>query len=521
MIKRGVKKPTEAPTPAISYSRFSTPAQEEGRSYDRQISRAEKFCKENNMVLLPTRYHDAGISAWEGKNKQASLGVLLEGLRSEDIETPVVVVVESIDRFSRQAPIDAIDVVKDILKTGAEIVTLEDGIRYSSESVRKQSWQLQILISHFQRAHNESNLKSERVGDAWQDLKEQAKKDKTVITKRVPYWLEVKDGKIVPIAAREKVVEQIFIWRAEGFGAHRIIKKLREEYGEEFINNGWGGGKWQTSYVQKILHNRACLGDYVQHERRNGVRKPVLDEDKQPVIVEGYYHPVITYEQWNAAQLGLARGKIAGSSGKHTGRSENNLFAGLTYSANSGRQMFYENKDSKHSWQYLTDRRGTSVNYWAFLVRFMSAMSGINWNAIMEEESAKGKAASKEVESLNKDLERLNTKVKNTVALLDDEDSSLGELREKLKTLKAERRKIEEKLKELRKIKIEVEFEAETAEEWMQAANERGRLAKLFIRRALSRIVITSIDRFDFEFRSGRVQKVQWRKDKDGKMTRF
>ena len=87
---------------AYSYLRFSRPEQMKGDSLRRQISQTEELCRRNGWVLDST-LTDKGLSAWSGKNaRQGALSVFLAGIESGKIATPCVLVVEQIDRITRQ-----------------------------------------------------------------------------------------------------------------------------------------------------------------------------------------------------------------------------------------------------------------------------------------------------------------------------------------------------------------------------------------------------------------------------------
>ncbi|HEY2328878.1 MAG TPA: recombinase family protein [Verrucomicrobiae bacterium] len=115
---------------AISYLRFSSRKQSTNDSYRRQIEAAEKFCKENNLVLSE-RLEDLGISAWKGKNlsDESALGGFLKLVEAGKVPKFTVLICENLDRLSRANILDALSLFTSILKSGVEIVTSMDGCK--------------------------------------------------------------------------------------------------------------------------------------------------------------------------------------------------------------------------------------------------------------------------------------------------------------------------------------------------------------------------------------------------------
>ena len=86
---------------AYSYVRMSTDIQLKGDSLRRQKESSKKYAEENNLELIET-LQDIGISAFSGKNsKDGALGVFIEAIESNKIEAGSYLLVESLDRLSR------------------------------------------------------------------------------------------------------------------------------------------------------------------------------------------------------------------------------------------------------------------------------------------------------------------------------------------------------------------------------------------------------------------------------------
>ena len=96
-------------TKAYSYLRFSTADQAKGDSYRRQIALAEDYAKAKSLELDKSlTFQDLGVSAFTGKNrKKGALRAFLDAVEEEIISAGSFLLVESLDRVSREAILDA------------------------------------------------------------------------------------------------------------------------------------------------------------------------------------------------------------------------------------------------------------------------------------------------------------------------------------------------------------------------------------------------------------------------------
>jgi hypothetical protein len=180
------------------------------------------------------------------------------------------------------------------------------------------------------RGHGESAMKSQRVGDAWQEKKRRARKGKAqkatkrmgenchVLTHRLPAWIEERGGQLFLIPQRAAAIGRIFALAIAGYGQVNIIKKLNEEGIKPF-----GRFAWSRGYIHRILNDRRALGEHQP-------RKP--DGSPDGDAIKGYFPAVITENEWLAARGGQEqRYKKRGRVGEHV-----NVFAGLLWGAREG-----------------------------------------------------------------------------------------------------------------------------------------------------------------------------------------
>lgn len=247
-------------TRAYSYRRFSTPEQAHGDSLRRQTQMAEDYCKRNGLTLdTDLDLTDAGISAYAAKNLEtdAKLGAFLQLVKSGDIPAGSVLLIENLDRMSRQPPRKALRVLEDIIESGVEVVTLADGVRWTLDKL--DGPELFAAIAVMMRAHDESKQKSRRVKAAWTGKREKASTGQ-LLTHIVPAWIDVDASGKRTLNDKAKTVRLVFDWYARGVGKASISHRLNADKVESFGRGKLAGRGWSKSYVDKLLRGGAAMG---------------------------------------------------------------------------------------------------------------------------------------------------------------------------------------------------------------------------------------------------------------------
>ncbi len=181
-------------TKAYSYIRFSSAEQANGASQKRQIERAEEYARKRGWELDKSLAIDKGVSAWTGANiHEGSFKKFLDLVEKGKIPKGSVLIVESLDRISRQHFLDALVPFKKILSRDITIVSLIDGQEYTKDSI-KNDFQMWCCLLSFQLANNESDKKSVRVKDAWKRKRDNISKN-ILYTKMAPFWLQWSEKK--------------------------------------------------------------------------------------------------------------------------------------------------------------------------------------------------------------------------------------------------------------------------------------------------------------------------------------
>lgn len=285
-----------------SYIRFSSEKQASGNSYRRQVAAAKEFCEAHGFEMAESReylFFDSGRSAYKGQHLDdtGELARFLSYVEDGSIPAGSYLVVESLDRLSRERVRDALLRFLDLLNRGINVYTSTDKRLYTQDY---NELDLIISIVAMSRAHEESKTKGGRVSDAWRKKQEVARAEGKPIGKLCPRWLEYHPDGYRPIPERVALVKRIFEMSIAGYGSQAIAKKLNEEGIPSFsAGRKNASGVWGFSGITQILKNRAVLGEYHPHIFINRKRTP----DGEPIA--GYFPCIISEDDFYAA--GAAR----------------------------------------------------------------------------------------------------------------------------------------------------------------------------------------------------------------------
>lgn len=328
-----MKETTPRPPMVLSYLRFSTVEQAKGDSTRRQLEASERYARERGWEIDKSM-SDAGISAFRGSNATTgALGKLLDLVKDKRIPRGSVLLVESLDRLSRNEITEALELFMGLIRAGLRIITLADGREYTKDALDMSSLMFSLMV--MSRAHEESATKSKRIGASWQAKR--ARMNTEPLTGMVPAWLDVKDGKIVADSAKAQIVRRVFDMALEGHGITAIVKSLNREK----TAIGWRRDYWQRSYVSKILHNRAVIGEFQPHRLTHRDGKRLREPAGDPI--KGYYPAVVSEQDFYAAQAGLKTRKThTGPSGKFV-----NLFKGQLFDAQDKAPLQIQTKGTR------------------------------------------------------------------------------------------------------------------------------------------------------------------------------
>lgn len=122
---------------AIVYIRWSTLNQEDGNSLERQKALAEAVAKTHGWTINPDEIHiESGKSAYHGRNR-AQNGKLrqIEDRAARGELAGKVLIVEAMDRLSRQEPLESLNLLVGLCKQGLTICEAGTGIIYDTAKI--------------------------------------------------------------------------------------------------------------------------------------------------------------------------------------------------------------------------------------------------------------------------------------------------------------------------------------------------------------------------------------------------
>jgi DNA invertase Pin-like site-specific DNA recombinase len=345
-IKRSAPCDSRPPI-AVSYLRFSSPEQRKGDSHRRQTEDTEKWCARNG-IPLDQKLSSCG-SAFRGKHRSdiEALGQFLGLVKHGQVPRGSYLIIENLDRLSREEERPALRLWLDILDAGINIVQLYPETIFRHE--RSDLPDILRAIIELSRGHSESRMKSVRSLANWEKALRKARENGRPFTQRLPSWIEMKNDQLCLIRFRVKAIRRIFALAQAGYGMASIVKALIREqvrpfgFREPDENGGtrhvdgerYGCGEWRTSYIRSILSDRRILGEFQPCDR---------DGHAKGEPIAGYYPACITEAEFFAARAAvLSRRTKQGRIGKDVA----NLFGGLLRNARDGSTYYVAVRSEK------------------------------------------------------------------------------------------------------------------------------------------------------------------------------
>jgi DNA invertase Pin-like site-specific DNA recombinase len=217
-------------------------------------------------------------------------------------------IIESLDRLSREHVRAALPRFMDILNAGVHIHTLLSNKTYYHD--RYDEFDLFQSIMEMSRSHRESKYKAERVASRWEQKQQDAKKG-VPLGGTKPAWLDLvyangttkkpeNDPKAKPVGFIENnkvaIVKRIFQLTIDGYGRNVIARMLNAEGVPAFkTEKGWG-----ASTINQILTNQAVLGLYQPYTKGEDGKRVKRGE---PFM---FYRPIIDRDTFDRAKAAVS-----------------------------------------------------------------------------------------------------------------------------------------------------------------------------------------------------------------------
>jgi DNA invertase Pin-like site-specific DNA recombinase len=284
---------------------------------------------------------DEGVSAFRGAHRQNpdvnGLAAFLAAVNGGRVPPGSFLLLENLDRLTREAIVPAVNLFTGLLLAGIQIVQLRPAEQVFTAGADMTA--VMLALVELSRGHSESAIKSQRIAAVWNKKRKEAA-DK-VLTRRLPAWIEFDGRKLVLNREKAAAVRRVYKMAREGMGVAAIAKALNVKGVPVIGRQGYKGRavSWSQSVVLNILHSRAAIGEYQPHVGRGSERKPI----GKPFT--NYYPPVVSPDEWHATQAAIkGRATVGrGRQGKHV-----NLFAGLLRDARDGGSLYYFHQSDRN-----------------------------------------------------------------------------------------------------------------------------------------------------------------------------
>ncbi|UXS98938.1 recombinase family protein [Agrobacterium tumefaciens] len=289
---------------AYSYIRMSSKRQIKGDSLRRQLELSKKSAEDHNLRLdESSMVADKGVSAWTGANlTEGEFGQFLAAAKAGHIKPGSYLLVESLDRLSRQQVRTALLPFMELINADITIVTLADNQVYSKATVDANFTQLIISLTIMARAHEESETKSKRLRAVAKNRRENAANGVGRFSPMHVGWIDSErvgnDRWTFNLNGHANAVRRIFALADSGLGQVTITKRLNDEGVPTFR----GKGLWFPANVGRIMRDETVVGTYQPTHVVEDVRQPF----GQPI--KDYYPAVVSEELFWRVQRGIKVG---------------------------------------------------------------------------------------------------------------------------------------------------------------------------------------------------------------------
>lgn len=287
---------------------------------------------EHNLPIAQETYQDLGKSAYKGEHLKNELGLFLSAVKSGVIAKGSILVVYSLDRLSRLEIGYAKQTYYDLTNNGVSVYSIADNHLYRAHNAADDI----ISTITFERAHNESKIKSRRVIDSHKEghkrWKETSESQRNL--GRTPLWIEQSTNTFnINAEGVKKAVEM----KIAGYGDLKIKQYLDANF--EYKPTRKKGrvkqsNTWDYTSIYQLWERRTLIGE--KAFKIEGVEH----------VMENYYPALIDEDTFRKLQA-LKKKKR----GRDTGSGKISLLKSLVRCGICGGAMVF------------MDKRGDRVSY--------------------------------------------------------------------------------------------------------------------------------------------------------------
>ncbi len=264
---------------AYSYVRFSTARQgKEGRdSQRRQAASSKRWCEQNGYTLSEDKFLDAGKSGFKGEHidKDGDLARFIKLVKAGDIPARPVLIIDSVDRFSRLPPTRSLELFLNCINAGIRLVFSGSYIQkiIDRNALDSEPNILQFIIGEIIRANAESAEKSRKVKEALAERKAKMKRGEIVAHNNIPRFFSYdKTTKKYTHNDNTEIVKEL----VQGILDGKSLYELASEMNKRGIKTFRRGYCWTGTSIRTILQSRTLLGEFLE---QNKFLPPIIDAD--------------------------------------------------------------------------------------------------------------------------------------------------------------------------------------------------------------------------------------------------
>jgi len=450
---------------AYLYTRISTLQQVAGFGIERQQSTVLDFLnyaslpKDLGLTISADNYEmlepDLGRSAFKGDNfKRGNLGLFKQRVENNEIETPAILVIEDVDRFSRLPGFSAIEEFTFFINRDISIYEVRTGQVFSK---RLKDSGITRLSNSIERAYQESERKSFMAKKSWANRRNKLLEDGQALVTHCPRWLLIEDGRYVSTELVH-TFKLMFEMYAEGHGITSILRKLNTA---GLTDNG---KNWSTVTVHRALRDQRLIG---KHTVLNG---EVINA--YPVVIDAVL--------FNRVQKIMSSKSVDNT--RRTTKHQRNLFNGISRCTMCGEAMIADKNGHGNLFMVCLGRRHKkgcgqpNMPYGVIEEELLNHANGLTF----EESTPVNSDVINRIRELESDIEDHEAELKTAG---DDEVLALVRV---LKKLKAQRLELQADVNAVTLQASNVVFDTELLKDQERVAERQN--ANVMIKKVIKRI---------------------------------
>ncbi|WP_039988115.1 recombinase family protein [Vibrio owensii] len=242
----------------------------------------KSLSNEHNLPIAQETYQDLGKSAYKGEHLENELGLFLSAVKSGVVAKGSILVVYSLDRLSRLEIGYAKQTYYDLTNNGVSVYSMADNHLYRAHNAADDI----VSTITFERAHNESKIKSQRVIDSHKEGHKRWKEtgESQGNLGRTPLWIDQSTNTFnINAEGVKKAVEM----KIAGYGDLKIKQYLDANF--EYKPTRKKGrvkqsNTWDYTSIYQLWDRRTLIGEKafkiegVEHVMEN-YYPALIDED--------------------------------------------------------------------------------------------------------------------------------------------------------------------------------------------------------------------------------------------------